>query len=116
MCLYFKFPRRSEYIIRMSDPLQTTWNMFVSQSSTIKSLSYAQYKDNSDAWNQFRTIELYNSNISTQRGQGGLIRPYSDCSQGIYYQFPTSEAKIQYKQGAYLYFYYLGYSNVVQKN
>ena len=101
----------------MSDPLNTSWNMLVSQTSTtIQSLTYAQYKDNSDAWNQFRNVELYNSNISTQRGQGGLNRTYSDCSQGIYYQFPTSEAKIEYRKGATLYFYYLGYSNTVQKN
>jgi len=101
----------------MSNPLNICWSKLVSQTtSTIQSLTYAQYKDNSDAWNQFRNVELYNSNISTKRGEGGLITSYSDCSQGIYYQFPTSEAKTQYRQGAYLYFYYLGYSNVVQKN
>ena len=92
----------------MSNPLNISWNMLVSQSSTIQSLNYSQYQDNSDAWNKFRTVELYNSNISTQRDEGNKSLNY--------YQFPTSEAKIQYRQGAYLYFYYLGYSTTVQKN
>lgn len=76
--------------------------------STIQSVSYNQRRAYKIAWDTFRTVEIYNSNVSTQRGYGNM--------NAIYYQFPSNELKSQYKEGQSLYYYYLGYSNVVIKN
>jgi len=83
-------------------------NTCFSSLSTIKSVSYNQQYSYKTAWDRFRLAELYNSNISTQRGQGNT---------GLnYYQFPTTEAQTEYRQGASLFYYYFGYSNTVTKN
>lgn len=76
--------------------------------SPVKSLTYAQYQDNLYAWNTFRTVELYNSNISTQRGQGNKVLNY--------YQFFNQTEKAAYNTGAVLYFTYLNYSTIVSKD
>lgn len=76
--------------------------------STINSLAYNQRNEYKAAWNSFQTVELYNSNVSTLRGQGN--------NSIMYYQYPTCQAQTQYRQGAALFFYYLGYSDIVQKN
>lgn len=71
-------------------------------------MSYNQQYSYKTAWDSFRFAELYNSNVSTQRGQGN--------TNLTYYQFPTTEANALYKQGASLFYYYYGYSNAVKKN
>jgi hypothetical protein len=76
--------------------------------NTIASVSYNQRSEYKAAWNSFQTVELYNSNVSTLRGQGDKSVPY--------YQYPTCEAQTQYKKGAALFEYYLGYTALVQKN
>ena len=76
--------------------------------SSINSVSYNQRESYRNAWNSFRTVELYNSNISTQRGEGN--------TNAIYYQFPSTEIQAQYKEGQSMFYYYFGYSNVVKKN
>ena len=76
--------------------------------STIYSVSYNQRYEYRAAWNSFQMVELFNSNVSTLHSQG-------DTSV-MYYQYPTCQAQSQYRQGASLFQYYLGYSNIVQKN
>ena len=76
--------------------------------STIASVSYNQRYEYKTAWNSFQTVELYNSNVSTLRSQGDKSLTY--------YQYPTCKVQSQYRQGATLFFYYLGYSTIVQKN
>ena len=76
--------------------------------SSIKNVSYNERQNYKIAWDTFRTAEIYNSNVSTQRGQGNI--------NATYYHFPSTEAQSQYKQGASLFYYYLGYSNAVKKN
>ena len=76
--------------------------------TTIQGVSYNQRSEYKMAWNTFRTVEVYNSNISTQHGNGN--------KEPTYWQFPTQESLSAYKQGASLFYYYLGYSTIVQKN
>jgi hypothetical protein len=76
--------------------------------STIQSVSYNQYASYKTCWETFRSVELYNSNVSTQRGQGNKTISY--------YQYPDSTKQSQYKQGGALFAFYLGYSTIVQKN
>jgi len=76
--------------------------------SSIQSVSYNQRHSIKIAWDTFRTVELYNSNVSTQRSFGNMSLSY--------YQFPTTESQVDYKQGGSMFFYYLGFSNVVNKN
>jgi hypothetical protein len=76
--------------------------------STIQSTSYNQLNATKNAWDVFQKVELYNSNISTQHGQGNKNLQY--------YQYPNSVDQTLYRQGASLFFYYLGYSTIVQKN
>ena len=83
-------------------------NTCFSSLSTIKSVSYNQQLSYKNAWDRFRLAELYNSNVSTQRGQGNAAINY--------YQFPSTEAQAEYKQGASLFYYHYGYSNTVKKN
>ena len=76
--------------------------------SSIQSVSYNQRYNYKKAWDSFRTVEIYNSNVSTQRGQGNINLNY--------YQFLNTEAQSEYKQGGSLFFYYLGYTETVKKN
>jgi hypothetical protein len=76
--------------------------------SSIQSVSYNQRHAYKSAWDSFRTIEIYNSNISTQRGQGNTTLNY--------YQFSNTQGQSEYKMGASLFFYYLGYIDTVKKN
>ena len=76
--------------------------------SSITAVSYNQRQSYRIAWDSFRKVETYNSNISTQRSQGNL--------NALYYHFPTTESHSQYKQGQSLFFYYLGYTDSVKKN
>jgi hypothetical protein len=76
----------------------------------IQSMYYGQIRDLADSWEIFRHVELYNSNVSTQRGMG-------DTSPSLtYWQFYDSEQRTLYRQGAQLFFSYLQYSTIVQKN
>jgi hypothetical protein len=71
---------------------------------------YGQIRDLADSWEIFRRVELYNSNVSTQRGMG-------DMSPALtYWQFYDSEQRTLYRQGAQLFFTYLQYSTIVEKN
>jgi hypothetical protein len=76
--------------------------------SSIQSVSYNQRYNYKKAWDTFKTVEIYNSNVSTQKNQGNVNISY--------YQFPSNEAQSEYKQGANLFYYYLGYTNSVKKN
>jgi hypothetical protein len=76
--------------------------------SGVQSLYYAQLQDYAASWELFRRVELYNSNVSTIRGGGGI-------SPG-YWQFANNEDLTLYRQGAILFSTYLGYSTIVQKN
>jgi hypothetical protein len=76
--------------------------------SSIQSVSYNQRYNYKIAWDSFRTIELFNSNVSTQRGQGNKNLNY--------YQFSNTQGQTEYKQGASLFYYYLGYVDTVKKN
>jgi len=76
--------------------------------STIHSVSYNQRESYKAAWDSFRKVEIYNSNISTQRGEGN--------TNANYYQFPSTAEQAQYKEGQSMFYYYFGYSNVVKKN
>lgn len=76
--------------------------------SPVKSLTYAQYQDNLFSWNTFRKVELYNSNISTQRGNGNTSLNY--------YQFFSQTEKAAYDTGQQLFFSFLNYSTIVEKN
>ncbi len=73
-------------------------------------MSYGQIRDMADSWELFRRVELYNSNVSTQRGMG-------NTSNGLtYWQFYDSEQRTLYRQGAQLFYSYLSYSTIVEKN
>lgn len=56
----------------------------------------------------FRTVELYNSNISTQHANGNVTLQY--------YRFESYNDQIEYTIGQSMYYTYLGYSTIVQKN
>jgi len=76
--------------------------------STIQSVSYKQLNQRLIAWNMFQKVELFNSNISTQRGQGNTTLQY--------YQFTGSGDQTLYREGSSLFLYYIGYSTIVEKN
>lgn len=76
--------------------------------SPVKSLTYAQYQDDLFSWNTFRKVELYNSNVSTLRGEGNKVLNY--------YQFFNQTEKAAYNTGAVLYFTFLNYSTIVTKD
>ena len=78
-----------------------------SQLSSITSMYYGQLQDLTASWETFRRVELYNSNVSTQRGEGNkAIR---------YYQFKDAEELSYYRQGGVLYFRAFEYTPV-EKN
>jgi hypothetical protein len=79
-----------------------------SQVSSIQGLYYGQYQDYAASWELFRRVELYNSNVSSLRGEGDKSLSY--------WQFKTNEDLTLYRQGAFLYSQYLGYSTIVHKN
>jgi hypothetical protein len=87
-----------------TNPLNTCF----SDLSTITSTYYGQYIQYTTSWNVFRRVELFNSNVSTQRGQGNKNLSY--------YQFFNNEEKTYYNEGAGLFFSKLGFSTTVQKN
>jgi hypothetical protein len=76
--------------------------------SGIQGFYYGQLQDYATSWELFRRVELYNSNVSTQRGQGN--------SNVQYWQFKQAEELTYYRQGAILFATYAGYSTPVQKN
>jgi hypothetical protein len=85
-------------------PLCTCFN----EVKGIQSMYYGQYQELAQSWELFRRVELYNSNVSTVKGNGGPGAPY--------WQFANSEDLTFYRQGAYLFASYLNYSTIVQKN
>jgi hypothetical protein len=87
-----------------SGPLCTCFN----EVKGIQSLYYGQYQELAQSWELFRRVELYNSNVSTVKGNGGPAAPY--------WKFANSEELTFYRQGASLFFSYLGYSTIVEKN
>jgi hypothetical protein len=76
--------------------------------STVRALNYSQKQDYGYSWEMFRRVELYNSNVSTMHGNG-------DPSPS-YWKFVDYEDASAYKTGGLLYYQYLGYSTIVQKN
>ena len=85
-------------------PLYTSIN----QISSINSLTYLQKQDYTRSWNTFRTIELYNSNVSTQRSLGNAtIR---------YWNYANYDEISAYQTGQIMFVTYLGYTTTVQKN
>jgi len=85
-------------------PLYTSIN----QISTINSLTFSQKQDYTRSWNTFRSIELYNSNVSTQRGLGNADLEY--------WKYKNYDEISAYQTGEIMFFTYLGYGNTVQKN
>ena len=85
-------------------PLYTS----ISQISSIKSLTYLQKQDYTRSWNTFRTIELYNSNVSTQRSLGNVDLEY--------WKYANYQEIAAYQTGEIMFVTYLGYTNGVQKN
>jgi hypothetical protein len=83
-------------------------NTCFSSLSTINRVSYSQQYIYRTSWDRFRLAEIYNSNVSTQRGQGNKNLNY--------YQFPSTESQIEYRQGGLLFYQYVGYSTIVKKN
>jgi hypothetical protein len=78
--------------------------------SGIQSMYYGQLRDMASSWELFRRVELYNSNVSTQRGMGNTTNGLT------YWQFYDSEQHTLYRQGAQLFYSYLSYSTIVEKN
>ena len=57
-------------------------------------LTFKQYRQYTTAVNMFRTVELYNSNVSTLRGNGNT---------GLsYYTFTSNTDEANYTMGQYL--------------
>lgn len=79
-----------------------------SDISGIQSLNYAQFQESMRAWNTFRQVEFFNSNVSTLRFNG--------ASNLTYWQFPTTTSYQEYQRGLSLHTTYAGFSTVVQKN
>jgi hypothetical protein len=62
----------------------------------MKGLTFMQYNDYSNAINIFRTVEAFNSNVSTMRSAGNT---------GLsYYTFKSSTEETNYTRGLYLLF------------
>ena len=60
----------------------------------MKGLTFMQYNDYSNAVNIFRTVEAFNSNVSTMRATG---------NKGLsYYTFKSSTEETNYTRGQYL--------------
>jgi hypothetical protein len=78
--------------------------------SGVQSLYYNQYREYATSWELFRRVELYNSNVSTVRGNNPADSNIS------YWQFGNNEELTLYRQGAILFSAYAGYSTIVQKN
>lgn len=83
-------------------------NVCFSDISGIQAFNYSQLQEYQTSWEMFRRVEMYNSNVSTQRFFGNTTLKY--------WQFPNQEANILYRQGLSLHTYYIGFSTVVQKN
>jgi hypothetical protein len=83
-------------------------NTCFTQISTISAMYYGQYQEYATSWEYFRRVELYNSNVSTQRGTGN--------SNVSYWKFNNSEDLTYYRQGAILFATYLNYTTPVEKN
>ena len=83
-------------------------NTCFTQISTISAMYYGQYQEYATSWEYFRRVELYNSNVSTQRGNGN--------TNVSYWKFNTSEDLTYYRQGGILFATYLNYTTPVEKN
>jgi hypothetical protein len=75
-------------------------------------MSFGQNAKYETAWNTFRRIQLFNSNVSTLRASGdNTIR---------YYTFPTQNEILTFQQGQFLHFQSLPYLSTlwrtVEKN
>lgn len=76
--------------------------------SGVQSMYYNQYREYAASWEIFSRVELYNSNVSTQRSQGN--------TNLTYYQFYDNQERSLYRQGGILFATYIGYTSTVQKN
>jgi hypothetical protein len=83
-------------------------NVCFTQISTVSALYYGQYQDYATSYEYFRRVELYNSNVSTLRGNGD--------TNATYWKFNTSEDLTYYRQGGFLFATYWNYTTPVQKN
>ena len=83
-------------------------NTCFTQISTISALYYGQYQEYATSWEYFRRVVLYNSNVSTLRGDGD--------KNASYWKFVTSEDLTYYRQGGILFSTYLGYTTSIEKN
>ncbi len=107
--LYISFPLfRPERMSYSCDGQSPLCRCFVDISG-VQSLYYNQYREYATSWELFRRVELYNSNVSTQKGLG-------TASNISYWQFGNNEEYTLYRQGAILFSTYAGYSTIVQKN
>ena len=76
--------------------------------SGFRGMTPIQFRIYKDAWNTFNRVQSYNSNISTQRGNGNTSLSY--------YQFFNNQERTLWRQGQTLFVTYLGYTSTIQKN
>ena len=69
---------------------------------------YGQYQDYAASYEYFRRVELFNSNVSTLRGNGD--------KNVTYWKFNSSEDLTYYRQGGLLFATYWNYTTPVEKN
>jgi hypothetical protein len=80
----------------------------------IKYLSISELQNIKTAWNTFREVEIYNSNISTLRNTA--VQTGNDPRVYSYYQFQSDTEKQFYNKGLSDHFRLIGFSNTVNKN
>ncbi len=80
----------------------------------VKYLSISELQNMKTAWNTFRNVEVFNSNISTLRNNAYVTG--QDVTQFSYYQFQSDTEKQLYNKGLSDHFRLIGFSNTVNKN
>ena len=80
----------------------------------VKFLTIGELQNMKTAWNTFRMVETYNSNISTKRHAAMLAG--SNLGAYTYYQFQNNEEKQLYNKGLADHFRLIGFSNTVSKD
>lgn len=80
----------------------------------VKYLSISELQNMKTAWNTFREVEIFNSNISTLRNNAFLSG--GNASQFSYYQFQSDTEKQLYNKGLADHLRLIGFSTTVTKN
>jgi hypothetical protein len=77
-------------------------------------LSISELQNMKTAWNTFREVESFNSNISTLRNNAFISG--GNASQYSYYQFQSDAEKQLYNKGLSDHLRLIGFSTTVTKN